>query len=203
MSALFEDPSLRLEIERHSRKHSILKDDVLLSAGDAIHFLPIVETGSLRVIRQHDDDREVFLYHLYPGQTCAVAISCCQAGRKSTIKAVAEADTDLLLVPVAFFDTLDRFPEWKRFVNETYASRFGELLDVIDLIAFSSMDKQLLHYLHERARAHKTSALVITHQQIADELHSHREAISRLLRTMEQKNMVRLGRNVIELLTDK
>jgi CRP/FNR family transcriptional regulator len=63
-----------------------------------------------------------------------------------------------------------------------------------------NMDKQLLHYLQQRAKANQTQALVITHQQIADELHTHREAISRLLRTLEQKGIVKLGRNTIELL---
>ena len=72
-------------------------------------------------------------------------------------------------------------------------------MEVIDLIAFSNMDKQVLHYLQERARAANTKALFITHQQIADELHTHREAVSRLLRTMEDKKLVKLGRNVIEL----
>ena len=79
--------------------------------------------------------------------------------------------------------------------------RFAELINVIDLIAFSNMDKQLLHYLEERAKALHTKALVITHQQIADELRTHREAISRLLRTMEEKGVVRLGRNTIELIS--
>ena len=62
------------------------------------------------------------------------------------------------------------------------------------------MDQQLFHYLKERSKAVHTTTLVITHQQIADEMHTHREAISRLLRTMEQKKLVRLGRNTIEIL---
>jgi CRP/FNR family transcriptional regulator len=65
------------------------------------------------------------------------------------------------------------------------------------------MDKQLLNYLLQRARAKQSSLLNITHQQIADEMHSHREAISRLLRTMEQKGLVKLGRNTIELIQSK
>ncbi|MFM7856154.1 MAG: Crp/Fnr family transcriptional regulator, partial [Flammeovirgaceae bacterium] len=93
-----------------------------------------------------------------------------------------------------------RFVEWRRFINLTYASRYLELLEVIDLIAFHNMDKQLLHYLKKRAEALNVSTLFVTHQEIADELHTHREAISRLLRTMEEKNLVRLGRNTIQLI---
>ena len=115
-------------------------------------------------------------------------------------QAIAEEDTEILQIPVNLVDDWFKYPEWKIFVNSTYASRFAELIEVIDLIAFSNMDKQVLHYLQERARAAGTNALYITHQQIADELHTHREAVSRLLRTMEQKNILKMGRNTIELL---
>ncbi len=116
------------------------------------------------------------------------------------VKAIAEEETEVLQIPVNLVEEWFRYPEWKTFVNSTYGSRFAELMEVIDLIAFSNMDKQVLHYLQERSRAAGSKALYITHQQIADELHTHREAISRLLRTMEQKNLLRLGRNTIELL---
>ena len=116
------------------------------------------------------------------------------------VKAIAEEDTVILQIPVGLADEWFRYPEWKTYVNSAYGSRFAELLEVIDLIAFSNMDKQLLHYLQARARATGSSHLTITHQQIADEFHTHREAIGRLLRTMEQKKILRLGRNTIELL---
>jgi CRP/FNR family transcriptional regulator len=198
---IFRDAALRDNIFRYGRVKQVAKDKVLIAPGDEIVFLPIVLKGILRIIRQDTEGREIFLYHLYPGQTCAMAINCCQANKKSMVKAVAEDDTEVMQIPVNQVEAWLSFPEWKTFINNTYASKFTELLEVIDLIAFNNMDKQLLHYLNERAKALNTRTLEITHQQIADELHTHREAISRLLRTMEQKNMVRLGRNAIELLT--
>lgn len=198
---IFNDPKLQAEISAYARVKTIERDTVLMSPGDEIVFVPIVQQGVLRIVRQNDEGKEVFLYHLYPGQTCAVAINCCQGKKKSTIKAIAEEDSEILQIPVNMVDEWFKYPEWKTFINATYGQRFAELLEVIDLIAFSNMDKQVLHYLQERARAAGTNALYITHQIIADELHTHREAISRLLRAMEQKNMLRLGRNTIELLT--
>ena len=130
-----------------------------------------------------------------------MAINCCQANSKSMVKAIAEDDTEVLQVPVAAVEDWFKYPEWKAFVNSTYGSRFAELIGVIDLVAFSNMDQQVLRYLKERARANNASIINITHQEIADELHTHREAISRLLRTMEQKSMIKLGRNSIEILT--
>lgn len=201
LATIFSDPQLNEELAKYARTKKINRDTILIQPGDDIVFLPIVQKGVLRIVRQDNEGREVFLYHLYPGQTCAMAINCCQAHKKSMVKAIAEDDTEILQIPVKLIEEWMKYPEWKTYVNSTYGARFAELMDVIDLIAFSNMDKQVLHYLEERAKAANTKALYITHQQIADELHTHREAISRLLRTMEQKDILKLGRNTIELLT--
>jgi len=197
---IFKDPQLVAEFNKNARLKHFAADEVLMYPGDKIVFVPIVVKGSIRVIRANDDAREVFLYHIFPGQTCAMSLNCCRANQKSIIKAVAEDETEVYMIPATLVDEWFRFREWKEFVNNIYAIRFSELIQVIDLIAFSNMDAQLLHYLQKRSEALHTTALHITHQQIADELHTHREAISRLLRQMEQKNLVKLGRNVIELL---
>ena len=198
---LFKDPQLLAEFHKYARHKHFAAEEVLMYPGDKIVFVPIVSKGSIRVLRANEDGREVFLYHIFPGQTCAMSLNCCSANQSNMIKAVAEVDTEVYMIPANLVEEWFRFKEWKEFVNNIYAIRFTELLQVIDLIAFSNMDVQLLHYLQKRAEAINTTALHITHQQIADELHTHREAISRLLRQMEQKNLVKLGRNVIELIT--
>lgn len=199
--SIFSDPDLKSEIEKSAKHRIIEKGAVLIKPGDDIIFIPIVTKGSIRIIRQDTDGQEVFLYHLYPGQTCAMSLTCCQSGKKSMIKAIAEIDSEILQIPVRLTEDWFKYPEWKAYISNNYNNRFAELLQVIDLIAFNHMDKQLLHYLEERSKALNTRILEITHQEIADELHAHREAISRLLRLMEQKKLVRLGRNNIEVLT--
>ena len=196
----FKDPQLISEFEKNSRRKHFDNNEVIIWPGQPVVNVPVVISGSIRVMREDKDGNEIFLYHIYPGQTCAMSLNCCQADKASSIKAVAEDETEVYLLSARLVDDWFRFKEWKEFVNSTYSMRFNELLQVIDLIAFSNMDKQLLHYLQERARALNTKALYITHQQIADELRTHREAISRLLRAMETKGIVRLGRNTIELL---
>jgi CRP/FNR family transcriptional regulator len=196
----FKDPQLISEFEKNSRRKHFDNNEVIIGWGQPVVNVPVVISGSIRVMREDKDGNEIFLYHIYPGQTCAMSLNCCQADKASSIKAVAEDETEVYLLSARLVDDWFRFKEWKEFVNSTYSMRFNELLQVIDLIAFSNMDKQLLHYLQERARALNTKALYITHQQIADELRTHREAISRLLRAMETKGIVRLGRNTIELL---
>ena len=197
---IFKDPQLLSEFNKHARLKHFSAEDVLMYPGDKIVFVPIVIKGSIRVIRVNEDGREVFLYHINPGQTCAMSLNCCSASQTSMIKAVAEDDIEVYMIPAELVDEWFRFREWKEFVNNTYGNRFAELMNVIDLIAFSNMDMQLLNYLQKRAQAIHTNALHITHQQIADELHTHREAVSRLLRQMESKGLVKLGRNVIEII---
>lgn len=199
LNSIFKDKKLVNEIFSRSRHKKLAGDEVLIFPGDALVFVPIVLSGALRIVREDDEGREVFLYHLYPSQTCAMAINCCQSRKKSMIKAIAEDASEVLLVPADLVDQLFKYPEWKDFINSTYSNRFAELIEVIDLIAFNSLDKKILHYLEKKKEALNTSVLLITHQQIATELNTHREAVSRLLRTMEQKGLVKLGRNTIEL----
>lgn len=200
LHSIFSDNNLINEIFSKSRHKNLDSDEVLIFPGDVLVFVPIVLSGVLRIVREDEEGREVFLYHLFPSQTCAMAVNCCHSRKKSMIKAIAEDESEVLLVPTDLIDQLFKYPEWKDFINNTYSRRFAELIEVIDLIAFNSLDKKILNYLEKKKEALNTSALVVTHQQIATELNTHREAVSRLLRTMEQKGIVKLGRNTIELL---
>lgn len=200
LNSIFSDQHLVKDILSKSRQKSLIKDEVLIVPGNTMVFVPIVLSGALRIVREDEEGREVFLYHLYPGQTCALAINSCESRNESMIKALAEDEAEVLLIPSDLMNTLSAYPEWISFINSTYSTRFAELIEVIDLIAFNSLDKKILNYLEKKKEALNTSALVITHQQIATELNTHREAVSRLLRTMEHKGIVKLGRNTIELL---
>lgn len=200
LNSIFSDKNLIDEILSKSRHKNLASDEVLILPGDALVFVPIVLSGALRIVREDDEGHEAFLYHLFPSQTCAMAVNCCQSRNKSMIKAIAEDEAEVLLVPTDLIDQLFKYPEWKTFINNTYSSRFAELIEVIDLIAFNSLDKKILNYLEKKKEALNTSTVFITHLQIATELNTHREAVSRLLRTMEQKGIVKLGRNTIELL---
>ena len=133
---IFSDPALIAEIDRFGRLKQFEKEEFLIEPGDDVLFIPIVLKGCIRILRQDDDGREVFLYHLYPGQTCAMSLTCCQAGKKSMIKAVAEDDTEVLQIPVKQTEDWFKYPEWKAYVSNNYNNRFAELMQVVDLIAF-------------------------------------------------------------------
>ena len=115
--------------------------------------------------------------------------------------AKAEEDTEVLMIPVQLMDDLmNKYKSWYQFVIQTYRSRFDELLSVVDNIAFRNMDERLEFYLKRHVDTTGKKSIELSHQQIADDLNSSREVISRLLKKMEQRNLVKLHRNMSELL---
>src|SRR5690606_37450146 len=157
-------------------------------------------TGVLvKLYREGNDGGEFFIYHLKPGEACALSMICATKQEKSEILATAVEDTTVLLIPIAMMDDLMRtYRTWYYFVLETYRSRFEELLEVVDHIAFKSMDERMEYYLKKLSRQQESTELFTTHQQIAQDLNSSREVISRLLKKMEQHGKVILKRNAIQ-----
>jgi CRP/FNR family transcriptional regulator len=123
------------------------------------------------------------------------------AYKRSEIRAVAQEKVTILAIPVEYMDEWMRFRDWRSFVMNTYRMRFEELLEALDSIAFMKMDERLLKYLHEKAQSVDSNQIHMSHQEIASDLNSSREVISRILKQMERKKMVKLGRNNIEILT--
>lgn len=141
------------------------------------------------------------MYYIEPGNACALSMICAARNQASEITAVAVEDTQVIQVPLEIMDDLMReYKSWYYFVLETYRSRFEELLVVIDQIAFKHMDERLEHYLFNQFNEYNSRRLEITHQQIANDLSSTREVISRLLKKMEQNGKIKLHRNEIELI---
>lgn len=160
----------------------------------------LILDGLVKVYREDDEGNEFFMYYLKPGQACALSLVCATKQEKSQIMAKAVKETDVLSIPLKFMDHwMTKYKSWYHFVLETYRSRFEELLLTLDHIAFRAMDERLEFYLKNHRDSLGTSTIVINHQQIADELNSSREVISRLLKKMEQLGKLRLGRNEIEI----
>ncbi len=144
------------------------------------------------------DASELILYYLQAGETCAMSLTCCLANQKSEIRAVAEEDSEIILLPAQLLDSwMLKYPTWKNFVMQTYQDRFVELLNAIDSIAFKKMDERLLQYLIDKSTINNNHVLETTHQKIAEELNSTREVISRLLKQLENQEKIELGRNRI------
>lgn len=195
----FVDKNLLQEIDDNSQTKKFVSGTILMAPGDTIEFIPVVIKGSIRVVLQNPEGREHYLYHIFPGETCALSLTCCQTNRISEIKALIEDDAELLMIPVKFVDDWHRYPEWKKFISDTQSQRFSELLETIELIAFSKLDQQLWSYLVKRVQASGQNLLKITHHEIAQELNSPREVITRLLHQLQSQNKVVLSRGAIEV----
>ena len=155
------------------------------------------------VSRTEEDGREILLYYVNPNESCAMTFTCCTQQHASEIKAVAEEDVEMLSIPVGIMDEwMAKYPSWKSFVMRTVQNRFHELLKTIDQIAFQKLDERLVTYLKEKAKTTGSTLINISHEQIARELASSREVISRLLKKLETDKKLLLYRNQIKLLKE-
>jgi CRP/FNR family transcriptional regulator, anaerobic regulatory protein len=195
------EPEAREALIAAGHRMDLAAGHVFMEIGGYIRNIPLVLSGLLKLVREDEEGNEMLLYYLKPGETCAMSLTCCMNEARSTIRVTAEEDTELLAIPVRQMDSFtDRFRSWKNFVMLTYQRRFEELLHTIDGVAFQKLDVRIQDLLSERARNAGTKQLVITHQEIAEQLNSSREVISRLLKRMERDGELKLGRQRIELL---
>lgn len=193
------EPQLIDKIAEASTMRTFNRDEVIMHAGGYFKTTILVVDGLIKLYREGDDGGEYFMYYLEGGEGCALSMICAARNKASEVTGVAVEDTVAILIPLALMDILMRdYKTWYYFVVQTYRSRFEDLLNVIDQIAFKNMDERLLDYLDGQFGEFNTTMLQITHQQIASDLNSTREVISRLLKKMEQNGVIKLHRNAIE-----
>jgi CRP/FNR family transcriptional regulator len=196
------EPALVDIIETEAVEKKFVAGDVIMRTGQYIKSTVLVLEGRIKIYRENQDGGEFLMYYLGPGQACAISMICAIQSQTSEIMAIAEEDTDVLMIPIQLMeDLMSKYKSWYQFVIQTYRSRFDEFLSVIDNIAFRNMDERLEFYLKRHIADSDKKNIELSHQQIADDLNSSREVISRLLKKMEQRNLVKLHRNMIELLS--
>lgn len=174
--------------------------DVLMDSGQYIKNSIIILKGRVRVYRQDEDGQDFFLYFLEAGQACALSMICAIRHEKSGLTAITDDDTEVLVLPVRLMDELMvNNRSWYQFVLQSYRQRFEEVLEVLDQVAFKSMDERLVFYLRKQQESSKSNLINHTHEEIANDLGSSRVVISRLLKGLENKGHVHLHRNQIEI----
>lgn len=199
----FTDPKLLQALLEKGQIVHLEPGKVLMEPGQFIKMVPIVLEGAIKISRMDEEGKELFLYYLNSGETCALSLTCCSAYKPSEIKAVVEEDTALMGIPILVHEQFsDEFKQWKNFVSNTYQRRFNELLSVLDAVAFKRMDERLMRYILTKMKQYKSNELRTTHQEIANELGTSREVVSRLLKQLEKKKWIELGRNVIYIRDD-
>lgn len=193
--------SLVDDIEKNSVIQEFKAGDIIMRTGQYIKNTVLVLNGSIKVYREGEDGGEFFMYYLQSGQACAISMICATKNEQSKIMAKVVEDVQLVMVPLSLMDKwMMQHRSWYEFVIGTYRSRFEEVLEVVDSIAFRAMDERLEFYLKRHKDACGCLDLKLSHQEIADELNTSREVISRLLKKLEQRGTLKLHRNHIELL---
>ena len=193
------EPGLKEKLISNCSVKKFAAGEVMMTPGQYFRSTMLIVEGRVKLYRQGDEGNEFFLYYIEPGGACALSMICAAKQETSEIMAKAVEDTVAILIPIQFMDELMRdYKTWYYFVLETYRNRYEELLAMVDNIAFKSMDERLEFYLKNQSEKLATRQLNITHQEIANDLSTSREVISRLLKKMEQRGDLLLHRNYIE-----
>lgn len=188
------------ELDKMGKLRHVQAGDELIKTGQYIRATILVINGRIKVFRESEDGGEFLVYYLKSGNACAISMICAMKSDTSEVSAIATEDSEVLMVPLELMDSwMKHYTSWNRFVLGNYRERFEELLQVIDQIAFRSLDERLEFHLKRLANNAGSRNIQASHQDLANDLNSSREVISRLLKKMEQKGLLSLQRNQIQL----
>lgn len=172
---------------------------VILKEREFIKVIPLVLEGSIKLRKQDPTGREIIFYHIEPGESCILSITSCLNEKESKAEAIIEKKTRLIAISAREVrEWMDTYPSWRKFVVKLYYDRMAEVMTLLDLVIFKSVDTRLVQYLNEKA---VNQELKITHQQLAGELGTAREVISRLLKQMEREGIISLERGMIRIIS--
>ncbi len=194
----FLEKDLQKEILEVGTPKTFQASETIMREGQFITSFPLVLNGLIRISRNNAEGNELLLYYLKETEVCAMALTCCMTNLTSEIKAVAEEETEVLLIPVAMLDKwMVKYPTWKQFVMQTFQNRFRELINTVDSIAFLKLDERLVKYFIDRHQQSGATTFSGTHQDLALQLNTSREVISRLLKKLEKRGKIEISRNFI------
>jgi CRP/FNR family transcriptional regulator len=197
---LFEK-ELISEIQELGVPKEFKEDSNIIEVGDYIKSMPLLVSGAIKILREDEHGDELVLYYLEKGDTCAMTLSCCMGQTKSKIRAVAETNVELIMLPKEkMAEWLGKYKTWQAYILQTYHNRMDELLEALDTIAFLKMDERLFKYLKDKAMVTHNDILNVTHKEISEDLHTSRVVVSRLLKKLENENKIALFRNSIKVL---
>jgi len=195
----FFEAELRDVIAEQGILKEVSEGDTLIEEEQYIRSFPIVLNGVIRVTRMDEDGNELLLYYLKKSEVCTVSLSCCVDRARSRVRAVAEEKATVIALPVELLDSwMSKYQTWKEFVMVSMRHRFDELLNTLDSVAFFKMDERLERFFTDRYKNTKSTEFTGSHQDIASSLSTSREVVSRLLKQMERRGLIRLSRSHID-----
>ena len=197
----FLEEELLAKIEVYGIFKTIPAHTYLLREGSYVHAVPFVLNGRVKVFST-TEERDLLLYYIQEGQSCIMSFAAAINSQSSKVEAITEEETEIVLLPVNHLQQwLNEYSSIHRFMYSMYNQRYLELLDTVNHLIFWKMEDRLLKYLEDKAKLTHSLDIHITHQQIAHDLASVREVISRVLKKLEFDGKITLGqRHIITLL---
>lgn len=189
------------EISETGRLIQVKEGERLIEIGEYLRSMPLLISGAIKILREDQNGDELLLYFIEKGDTCAMSLTCCLGHNKSEIRAVAELNSEIIMIPVQKMEEwMGKYKSWRNFVLQSYHERMLEMLDAIDNLAFNKLDERLVKYLKEKQKITNNDIIQSTHQEIAYELYTSRVVISRLLKKLENTGQIELQRNSIRII---
>jgi CRP/FNR family transcriptional regulator, anaerobic regulatory protein len=197
---IFEKDLLK-EIMAVAEFKTVKEGETIIRSGQNIRSAVLVVEGLIKIYREDDEGNEFFMYHLDGGKACALTLVCGLKQETSELMAKAMTETTLAIIPLKAVDEwMGKYKSWNEFALSSYRQRFEELLQTIDHIAFRNMDERLIFYLKRHREKTGSNIISSTFTEIAQDLNSSREVISRLMKKLSEKGYVKLHRSHVELL---
>ena len=197
---LFDDYIIE-DMSKYGTLKHYKPSDIILDLGQDLTHVPLLLHGNIKVLREDDDGHELLLYVLESGDTCSMSLTCCMSKSKSKIRAVADKESTVIMIPnQKMTDWFNTNESWRNFILQSYQIRFNEMLETIDTLAFMKMDERLFKYLTDQVKLNASHIISKTHQDIAEDLNTSRVVISRILKQLENEKKIILSRNKIEVL---
>ena len=194
------DPNLKSELSENAIIKEIPGNVEILREGQYVKVIPVVLEGLIKVYSKHED-RELLLYYIRPKESCIMSFAASLENSPSRIYAETEEDTRALLLPIEKVSRwIKQYPEFNTLFFKQYNLRYSELLNTIHAILFMRMDKRLYDHLKEKAELINSHSIKISHRQIANELGTAREVISRVMKKLENEGKVKQHTGRIEIL---
>ncbi len=196
--------SLKEEIVREGKLQTLEKGTTLVREGEFVKYIPLVVSGSVKVCKENSEGGEYLLYYINAGESCIMSAISCTKQQKSSIKAISEETTEILLIPAGSATKFgQKYSIWNEYFFGLFKLKYHELLDIINILTFSRKDVRLLQYLEQRSERKSDNTIYDTHQNIANDLGSSREVTSRLLKKLEKEGKLHLGHGKITLTKTK
>ena len=189
------------EIEKVAVQKEFPKETIILKEDSYVQFIPLVISGLVKVYKEEENGNEVLLYYIKPGESCIMSIMAAEKNIPIQVKGVVENDAQIVLIPIEKLNTIQQnHPKWNSFVYELFNEKFEEVIEMVKILTFSNKQKRLEDYLTTKAALNNSNVILKSHQQIANELGSSREVISRLLKKLEKEEKVSLSQKQIKIL---